>query len=389
MSRSFIVFFCVVLAVYFGGAWYVFVREWQSLEAFPVLQMCLAVIFWVSALSYIIARLVENRVQNTFSDLLVWYGSMWLGFFVYSVMFIAAIDLARSLATMFGYPPVLWMSSYSMLKFWVFLGVFTLVSITLTLGLRNALMPRVRKLTYTIHKYGGDKTEWNIVLVTDIHLGTIVNRERAQQLVGSIRELEPDIVLFGGDTVDEDVRPVIRGDIGNVLKQIDAPYGTYAIPGNHEYIGGIDPALNYLRAHEITVLRDEAVLVGNSFYLVGRDDISRERFFAGEPRKSLDALLSQVDMSRPIVMLDHQPFDLQKVADDGRVDIQFSGHTHNGQMWPFNYVTGLIFEKSWGERKIKNTIFYVSSGWGTWGPPIRLGNTPEIVHVKVRFTAAK
>jgi hypothetical protein len=386
MILRFIIFFVVILGIYGGAVGYVALRGWQALEYIPTLRPWVIGALVVSAFSYLIARMVEGRLlQNSFSNALVWYGSMWLGIIVYLLLCTALIDLVRSWATIAGHSPLLWTSSYVLLKFWTAIGITLCITGMLAYGLHNALTPRVVTIEHTIHKYGGLKANWNIVLVTDIHVGTIVDRTRVQQLVGSIRELEPDLVLLGGDTVDEDLGPVMHGDIGNVLKQIDAPYGTFAIPGNHEYIGGIEPALAYLREHEITVLRDETARVDDSFYLVGRDDLSRERYYDGTHRKTLDELLSGVDTTRPVIVLDHQPFNLSAVAQDGRVDMQFSGHTHNGQMWPFNYITKLIFENSWGAKTIGNTFFYVSSGWGTWGPPFRLGNTPEVIDIHLHF----
>lgn len=388
MTLQFMIFFAVFFNIYFGAHGYLFLRAWQALEAVPQMRFWFGVFFWVSALTYVAGRFVERAIQNTFSDLLVWYGALWLAIFAYTLILVAGLDIVRSVFTVAGHDPAQWVSSYPLLKLATMLAVIVVTSLVVALGLRTALTPTVRTLTYTIEKDGGEKNEWSIVFASDIHLGTIVSRERAQQLVGSIRELTPDLVLLGGDIVDEDLTPVTRSDIGNVLRQIDAPYGTYAILGNHEYIGGVEEALRYLRDHEITILRDETVLVGNSFYLVGRDDVSGKHF-GGSQRASLEQLMSGVDTTRPIVMMDHQPHKLGTVAADGRVDLQLSGHTHHGQLWPFNFVTMLLFEKSWGETRIGKTQFYISNGWGTWGPPIRIGNKPELVHITLRFTRRK
>lgn len=385
MSIAFFIFFGIFFTLYFGVHGYVFYRGWQVLDPAPYLKVLYASLFWLSACAYILARIVERFAQNSFTDMLVWYGSFWLAVITYLFLITLTLDIAQVIGYWMGLPLDAWFTAHPLFKAWVGGAVLLGTALVVAFGLRTALMPEVRTLAYDIAKDGGVKSEWNIVFVSDIHLGTIVNRERAQQLVGSIRELEPDIVLLGGDTVDEDIGPVVRGDIGNVLRQIDAPYGTYAVLGNHEYIGGVEDAYAYLTDHEVRILRDEAVIVGNSFYLVGRDDVSGVRF-GGVERKSLGDLLRDIDTKKPVIMMDHQPQKLADVAEDGRVDLQLSGHTHNGQLWPFNFITKLIFENSWGEKKIGNTIFYVSNGWGTWGPPIRVGNKPELVHLKVRFT---
>ncbi len=131
------------------------------------------------------------------------------------------------------------------------------------------------------------------------------------------------------------------------------------------------------------MLRDTAVLVNGQFYLVGRDDRDKPRF-TGKPRKELSEILNKADHAYPIILMDHQPFNLEKSADNG-VDLQLSGHTHNGQIWPFSYITRAIYELSWGYKKIRNTHVYVSCGFGTWGPPVRLGSRPEVLIIHLTF----
>jgi predicted MPP superfamily phosphohydrolase len=165
--------------------------------------------------------------------------------------------------------------------------------------------------------------------------------------------------------------------------QIKSKLGVYAITGNHEYIGGVESAVKYLKEHGIKELRDTCVLIDNRFYLVGREDRDRPRF-TGKPRHELSDLMQQVDRSYPVILMDHQPFNLDRTVDQG-VDLQLSGHTHHGQLWPFNYITSAMYEISCGYKKIGQTHFYVSTGFGTWGPPVRLGNRPEIVQITLTF----
>jgi hypothetical protein len=151
--------------------------------------------------------------------------------------------------------------------------------------------------------------------------------------------------------------------------------------GNHEFYGGAAEAHSYLEEHNITVLRDNVVTLSNGITIAGREDISGERM-VGKPRKTLEELLTGVNMDKPVYLLDHQPYRLAEVAGH-KIDLQVSGHTHNGQMWPFNYITAAMFEISKGYGKINNTHFYVSSGYGTWGPPIRTNSRSEIVVLEI------
>lgn len=220
-------------------------------------------------------------------------------------------------------------------------------------------------------------------MASDIHLGTLIANGRVSSLVEKINSLDPDIVLLAGDIVDEDIGQVIKLNLGETLKTIKSKYGVYGITGNHEYIGGVEPAVKYLEAHGITMLRDTSIKINNSFYLVGREDKSINQF-AGKKRKELKEIMSDIDKNLPVIMMDHQPFGLNEAEENG-VDLQLSGHTHHGQLWPANYITEMIYEVSWGYKKKGNTNIYVSSGFGGWGPPIRTGNSPEIVNIKLDF----
>jgi len=180
--------------------------------------------------------------------------------------------------------------------------------------------------------------------------------------------------------VDGNPRPVMQLDLGSELKKIESKYGVFAITGNHEYIGNAETSCAYLEAHGIRMLRDEAVEIAG-IYLVGREDRAAKQF-ANLERKSLADLLAPLDTSKPIVLLDHTPFHLEEAEQHG-VDLQLSGHTHHAQIWPWNYITQRVYEVSWGYKKKGNTHVYVSCGAGTWGPPIRIGNTPEIMAITV------
>jgi uncharacterized protein len=188
---------------------------------------------------------------------------------------------------------------------------------------------------------------------------------------------------MAGDVLDEDVVPVITQNLGDSLCKLNSSMGIYACPGNHEYIGGGEPSIKYLEEHGIIVLRDADTLINDAFYIVGRED-RHARFQKKKKRKSIDELLENIDTSKPVILLDHQPYDLDSIVDTG-VDFQISGHTHHGQMWPFGYITNKIFEVSRGYKKKGSTHFWISTGFGTWGPPIRTGNRPEVMLFTLKF----
>ncbi len=198
--------------------------------------------------------------------------------------------------------------------------------------------------------------------------------------------MKPDIVLLLGDIVDGEIGPVLRGDLLQYFTIPECNDGLYAITGNHEFIGGAARTIPYIESKGIRMLKDEIITIEGGIQLIGRLDRDSRRFY-GKERISLDELMKQVDTLKPVILLDHQPFHLDESVKYG-VDLELSGHTHNGQMWPLNYVTEMIYELSYGYLKKGNTQFIVSSGYGLWGPRVRSGSRSEILLINITFNGA-
>jgi uncharacterized protein len=380
---QFIVFFSIVLVIYGLINFYIFQRFMQAIPTDSAWRIWAGIGFWVLAFSYVAARFLERIYPGVLADGMTWAGSIWLGAMVYFLMIVLLADLVRLSNHIIHWFPGFVYLDYQKTKLVALLLASGLVIVTVTAGFINARTPRVRVLDLDIHKkVEGDKI-LKIAVASDIHLGTLVGRRGAARLVSMINGLHPDLILLAGDMVDEDLKPVIRGNLGEILNTLHAPLGVWAITGNHEYIGGAKQAVAYLKQHNIRFLSDTALLIGDRFFLAGREDRDRSRF-TGQPRKPLEVILNGVDRTYPIILMDHQPFRLSEAQKAG-VDLQLSGHTHHGQLWPFNYITSAIYELSWGYLKKGNTHYYVSSGFGTWGPPVRLGNRPEVVSINLRF----
>jgi len=260
--------------------------------------------------------------------------------------------------------------------------VFSIVTLIVIGGHINALWINVKEIPLTIHKKVSGSSEVKILIASDIHLGALIGENREKQLMKIIRKQKPDLVLLCGDLVDGEIAPVLRKKLGRHIQEIKTPLGVYAITGNHEYIGGIEKTLPYLKSININVLVDETVTLSNGIQLIGRNDHSSGTGHLAP--KPLTELFSEIDPVKPVIVMNHQPFNLSEAA-EANVDLHLSGHTHSGQLWPFNYLTEAIYELSWGLMKKGNTNFYVSSGYGTWGPPVRTGNSPEVVVFKLKF----
>jgi uncharacterized protein len=380
---NFIIFFSIFFLVYGLINFYIFLRGWQALPVESPFRVPYAAIFWVLALSFIAGRFLERVAITPFSTAVVWVGSFWFAAMAYFVLSLLLIDVVRLVNYAVPIFPSFVTTDLARTKIVLAGSICTVVVLAIVVGYFNARSPRIKLLELSIPKQVDSVKTLDIAVASDIHLGTIIGRERLNNIVQKINGLHADLVLFPGDIVDEDLAPVVNQNLGETLRTIKAKYGVYAITGNHEYIGGVEEAVKYLTEHGIRVLRDEVVNVNGSIVLVGREDRSIAQF-NGKRRKPLSEIMAGVDKRYPIILLDHQPFGLHEAVEQG-ADVQLSGHTHHGQLWPFNAITNAIYELSWGYAKKGQTHFYVSSGVGTWGPPVRLGNTPEIIHLRLTF----
>ena len=210
-----------------------------------------------------------------------------------------------------------------------------------------------------------------IVAISDVHLGNGTGKTALKKYVEMINAQHPDLILIGGDLIDNSLTPLYKENMAEELAQLKAPLGIYMVPGNHEYISGIDESVRFLKDTPIQLLRDSVVTLPNGVQIIGRDDRSNRS------RHSLPTLLKQADRSKPIILLDHQPYNLAKTDSLG-IDLQFSGHTHHGQIWPISWVTDRIYEQSHGYRKWSQSHIYVSSGLSLWGPPFRIGTNSDM-----------
>lgn len=340
------------------------------------------VIFWIVALSYLIARLASKYLPASLHRLLKWTGSYWIAILQYCVLLLPAADLIYLLLTsaagMDRHQTVLLLG-------WAVIAALLLI---LARGSWNAWNPVIRRYEVTVPKRAGGLRTLRIAAASDLHLGTVVGIRYLKLLVDRINGLRPDLILLPGDVIDDDIEPFIRYGMADILKELRAPYGVYAVLGNHEYIGGhIEPFAERMQAIGIEVLMDRTVRIEDKFVLIGRKDKAAERF-RPDGRKKLEELMADVDRSLPLILMDHQPYHLDQSAALG-IDLSLSGHTHRGQMAPNHWITRRLFELDWGYLRKGNLHAIVSSGYGTWGPPIRLGSRSEILEIVVHFNGVE
>ena len=380
---AFIIFFAIVLIILFFINYYIY---WHGLKAIgqnPTIRLIYTIIFVGLASAYFLGRIVERFSNGIMVRFLEWMGAYWLGAMVYFLLIVIAIDIFRLINHFVPLIPAGLHSNLQQLKIAVGIAAIIVVSIVLIIGRWNATHPQIKNLEIDIHKKANAEAI-SIAFASDIHLGSLVGQRQLKQLVEIIEVKQPDLILFGGDLLDEDLLPVIRRNLGQCLEELRAPLGKFTVTGNHEFIGGVDNAVQYLENHGITVLRDSSIQLSNGIWIIGRDDRDGKRFSGGESRQALNELISEVNSKQPLILLDHQPVNLSESIVNG-IDLQLSGHTHHGQLWPLNYITSKLFQISRGYKLIEKTHFLVSSGFGTWGPPIRLASRSEIYFIKVNF----
>ena len=208
-----------------------------------------------------------------------------------------------------------------------------------------------------------------IVMMSDLHLGYHNRREELHRWVELINAEKPDLILIAGDIIDRSLRPLEEQKMWEEFRLLKAP--VVACLGNHEYYAGLPNSLSFYEKAGIRLLKDEVLLTGD-LAIVGRFD--RMNF----KRKAVKALTANIDPKKYIILLDHQPYNLQDAEQSG-VDFQLSGHTHHGQIWPVSWITESIYECAFGQHQRGNTNYYVSSGIGLWGGKVRIGACSEYV----------
>ena len=371
MREGFIIFFSFALLVWIGVNIYLY----NSLKHFfcsdASRKIFLAVYIFLS-LSFVLGRFLE-KYSYTASVVPITAGSVFFAFVLYAFIGAIAIDSLNLIFKLSGRGVLCPIKIKA-------LAVVIFSTAVCAAGFINSFNFAVRELViYTEKNISAD--EFKIAFASDLHLGHIVGKRKLSFLVDKFNEFSPDAVILGGDTIDEDIEPVRRKRLNRKLSEIKSRYGTFAVLGNHEYIGGVDEAREYLLSNGIKLLEDSMVELPEGIIIAGRDDLMKNSY-AGVKRKSISEIIEPMHLDKYILLIDHQPKNLID-AEKHSIDLQLSGHTHHGQMFPFNFITSAIYELSTGFMKRGKASYYVSSGFGTWGPPVRLFRRPEIVLIRI------
>lgn len=387
----------ILLNIYVLRWGYLWIGNCHHLFQSRIFRIILTVIYTLIALTPLTGFLI--RKPAFLHRILKITSNYFLGIFMYILMVLFSIDIVRLILKYAVHAS--WIQSRI-----VFAAVgaccICIVIIISFSGIYHAKHIKVTPYKITVDKSAPDMDSLKIVLLADTHFGYNSGAVHAQEIVDKINEQQPDLVCIAGDIFDNEYDAVREPEkISEILRTIRSKYGVYACWGNHDLnepiLAGFtfkhkkedskqlkDPRMKrFLQNSNIQLLEDEAVLIDNSFYVVGRKDASLIEKIE-EKRKTPAQLTEKLDKDKPIIFIDHQPKEFQEIADAG-VDLDLCGHTHDGQTFPGNITIKFLWENPCGYLQKGSMHNIVTSGSGVWGPAMRVGTNSEICTINVTF----
>lgn len=368
-------FFIYLLTAYLIPSFYIYLRL-NHLLVPKGKKWIFTIGFLILVAAFPVTEILMHEDSSRFLFPFLRLGFYTMPFLLYLFLLLLVFDFFLLLNLLFKWLPPGFLQRKSFRKYG---GVACLVipSLVVIYGIIHFNRIQVSGYDLDIPARKSQLKQLKIAFVSDFHIGDLTSMAFVEQFVERMKEIGPDLILFGGDILEGDRDDLKTTRIESLLRQLRAKYGIYGVYGNHEHHRE-DHSQTFFDRAGIQILQDTFLLVDSSFYLVGRND-SRNR-----NRKSLEALLGEINDQYPVILLDHRPINLEVVS-QYPIDLQLSGHTHHGQLFPFNYITRKIYALSWGHKKIGNTHFLVSSGIQLWGPPVRTTGKSEIMLVRVHF----
>ena len=353
-----------------------------------------AVVYLFMALSPVIAFLLP---KSAVAIVIRRISTYWIGIMLYSLLYVVLFDLLRLIAKHTKLKNTLLFSRGSVIS--IGSVVVACAVATCLYGIFNARNIKVNEYSVTVNKSCGSDKHLKAVLVADLHMGYAIGVDHITNMVKKINEQNADIVIIAGDIFDNSYDGMDDPEgIKAQLKSIKSKYGVYAVYGNHDIDEKIlmgftfdwggkqlnsEKMTNFIKECDIKLINDESVLINDEFYLVGRRDTDKPGTEDGT-RAEISELTKDLNKTKPIFVLSHEPDELQKTADAG-ADIDFSGHTHDGQLFPGNLTIGLFWENPCGMIKKDNMYSIVTSGVGVYGTFMRVGTDAEICSVDIDF----
>jgi predicted MPP superfamily phosphohydrolase len=358
---------------------YAFWRGWQAIPRKKSWRILFTACFTIEILTYFTGFFFYKELPDDVMVGILFYCGTWYVGLLYVTMALLALEAIRLSNRLYPWYPAWIVRRWRQTKLTLFFLVAAGVGGLLCHAHYKVTHPMVRHVSLTLPKGAGNRCDsLTIVMMSDLHIGEMIGKDRVRQYVSLSNAQHPDLVVLAGDLLDYESRFAENERIEDDLQQLSARWGVYAINGNHEYRANRHAKKKWIRKTGAVLLVDSVALINDSFYLVGRDDAVNKK------RRPLQALMKPLDKEKPCIVLDHQPSSLTELAMNGAA-LGLHGHTHNGQWWPYPLLMKFIYECPYGYYRKGNTQGYVSSGIGIAGPPYRIGTVSELVVLHILF----
>ena len=366
-------FFSSFLAIYVLINAYIYFRGFAALSGEGRWVIGLKLLFVTLVVAFPVMHSLEDDLNGPFWNALNLIGSFWVVGMVYFFLITLLSDVVRLTDRLVPVVPARLKNNRRLVGRTAFFGSVALVVIIIFFGWLNTRFVRVESLQVDLAKLPKANNPTTVVFASDFHIGPTIHERQVETFVDEINAQHPDIILIGGDLVEGSVDGL--GRMSEILARLRAPLGVYAVLGNHEYHGGPEETEAFMRSAGIEVLRDRVVTFPGIVNLVGLDDPR-----SGAKEASIPDLVAGGDPSLPTILLTHRPINLERYAGND-IDLMLAGHSHHGQFFPLTIVTDFVYTVSYGYARIGTMQVYVTSGLGTWGPPVRILTHPEIVKI--------
>jgi predicted MPP superfamily phosphohydrolase len=363
------------LAVYFVPAIYVFFRL-RKYFSDKTRRKYFSFLYVVFTFIFPCIEFLSHSSSTPWITDLTKIGYYSLPYLLYLFLTVLLVDVVLVINHLVKIIPVSMIKNQTFTKT-VFVIILTAPFLIVTAGALWHGNIQINRYQIDIPKKSSDLNHLKIAFAADLHLKGIADKVIIDSFVTKINSMNPDLVLLVGDIIEGDSQDAGMTVLEQTLRKINSTYGVYAAFGNHELHSGTSN-LDFFNNSAIKILQDAFIKIDKSFYLVGRNDLR------SDTRKPIEALLNGMQNDLPIIMLDHRPSDFGNVSST-HVDVQVSGHTHNGQLFPINYIISNIYDLSWGHKKMNNTHFFVTSGLQAWGPAVKTTGTSEIMVIDIDF----
>lgn len=368
------IFLLGILGLYGAVHAYAFFRVRAAFSLGPTACMLLAGVMVFMILAPVLVRILEQQEWEVQARLVSHIGYTWMGILFLFFSFSLLVDIYRLVVSTSGLLLRKDLSPFILSTRTAFLLPLAFALLASLYGYFAALDIKPAHSTIATAKLPPERDRLRIVQISDVHLGLMVREARLEKIIGVIREADPDILLSTGDLVDGQINSMT--ELAAMLDDVKPPLGKYAVTGNHEFYAGLPQALQFIRQAGFTVLRNETVDVAGLLTITGIDDPTARSYglSAGESEGELMAHLPRNNFA---IIMKHLP--IVRNGTEGRFDLQLSGHTHRGQIFPFRLITALFFRYHAGWYSLpRGGQLHVSPGTGTWGPPIRVLAPPEV-----------